>query len=62
MSQAIWCIGQAAVEQKYQYKLQASKVRTKTVLSNIYLAMLIIYDKRYEINTKVLRKVFEVIH
>jgi len=55
------CIGQVAVEQKYHYKLQANTVRTKTVLSNIVLAMQIINDKRYKINEKDLRIVFESI-
>lgn len=58
----LWCIGQVAVEQKYHYKLQANTVRTKTVLSNIYLAMQIIDDKRYEINEKDLQIVFEAVH
>jgi DDE family transposase len=57
----LWCIGQVAVEQKYHYKLQANTVRTKTVLSNIYLAMQIIDDNRYEINEKYFRQVFVTI-
>ncbi len=58
----LWCIGQVAVEKKYHYKLQANTVRTKMVLSNIYLAMQIIDDKRYEINEKDLRLIFVTIH
>jgi len=46
----LWCIGQVAVENKYHYKLQANTVRNKMVLSNIYLAMQIITDPRYEIS------------
>lgn len=57
----LWCIGQVAVEQKYHYKLQANTVRTKTVLSNIYLAMQIIDDQRYEIDEKKFRVVFKTI-
>jgi len=57
----LWCIGQVAIEQKYHYKLQANTVRTKTVLSNIYLAMQIINDKRYKIDEKDLRIIFEKI-
>ena len=57
----LWCIGQAAVEKKYHYKLQANTVRNKTVLSNIYLAMQIIYDKRYQIRVKELRIIFNSI-
>jgi len=55
----LWCIGQVAVEKKYHYKLQANIVRTKMILSNIYLAMQIIDDKRYEINV---RLIFVTIH
>lgn len=57
----LWCIGQVAIEQKYHHKLQANTVRTKTVLSNIYLAMQIINDKRYKIHKKDLRIIFEMI-
>ncbi len=54
----LWCIGQAAVEQQYHHKLQANTVRNKIVLSNIYLAMQIINDSRYEIMETDLKRIF----
>lgn len=44
-----WCIGKLAIDQKYHYHLQTNTTRHKTVLSNIYIAMQIINDKRYKI-------------
>jgi Transposase DDE domain len=55
----LWCIGQTAVQQKYHHRLQANTVRHKTVLSNIYLAMQIINDQRYEIDLIYFRHIFE---
>jgi len=52
----LWCIGQAAIENKYHYKLQANTVRNKIVLSNIYLAMQIVSDPRYEVDEESTRK------
>lgn len=57
----LWCIGKVAVDKKYHYHLQANTVRHKTVLSNIYIAIQIINDKRYTIKKKELRMVFEQI-
>jgi hypothetical protein len=51
-----------AVEKKYHYKWQANTVRSKSVLSNIYLAIQIIDDERYEINEKDLRLILRTIH
>lgn len=58
----LWCIGQVAVAQKYHHQLQANTIRNKTVLSNIYLALQIINDQRYEIKEKALNMVFERIY
>ena len=58
----MWCIGRVAVQQKYNHRLQANTVRCKTVLSNIYLAMQIINDQRYEIDLICFRQVFEKIN
>jgi hypothetical protein len=57
----LWCIGQVAVEQKYHYKLQANSTRDRTVLSNIYLAMQIINDKRYPIDMERFKIIFSTI-
>jgi len=57
----LWCIGKVAVDKKYHLHLQANTVRHKTVLSNIYIAIQIINDKRYTIKKKELRMVFEQI-
>jgi len=58
----LWCIGQTAVQQKYHHRLQANTIRYRTVLSNIYLAMQIINDQRYEIDLIYFRHVFEKIN
>jgi len=55
----LWCIGKVAVDKKYHYRLQANTVRHKAVLSNIYIAIQIINDRRYTIKKKELRMVFE---
>ncbi len=57
----LWCIGQAPVERKYHHRLQANTVRNKTVLSDIYLAMQIINDKRYQIEIKPLKIIIDSI-
>ncbi|MCW8963667.1 MAG: transposase, partial [Gammaproteobacteria bacterium] len=57
----LWCVGKVAVDKKYHYHLQANTIRNKAVLSNIYIAMQIINDKRYKIKKKELRMVFEQI-
>ena len=57
----LWCIGKVAVDKKYHHQLQANTIRHKTVLSNIYIAIQIINDKRYTIKKKELRMVFEKI-
>lgn len=57
----LWCIGKVAVDKKYHYQLQANTTRHKAVLSNIYIAIQIINDKRYTIKKKEFRKVFEQI-
>jgi len=57
----LWCIGKVAVDKKYHYRLQANTTRHKAVLSNIYIAIQIINDKRYKIKKKELRPVFEQI-
>jgi len=58
----LWCIGQTAAQQKYHHRLQANTIRHRTVLSNIYLAMQIINDQRYEIDLIYFRHVFEKIN
>jgi len=58
----LWCIGCAARQKNYHYKLQANTTRNKTVLSAIYLAMQIINDKQYKIKKKELRAVIENIY
>jgi len=55
----LWCIGQAAIENKYHYKLQANTVRNKIVLSNIYLAMQIVSDPRYEVDEESIKNILE---
>jgi len=57
----LWCIGRAAVDKKFHYRLQANTIRHKAVLSYIYIAMQIINDKRYKIKKKELRPIFEQI-
>ena len=57
----LWCMGKVAVDKKYHHYLQANTTRHKTVLSNIYIAMQIINDKRYKIKRKELQIVFEMI-
>ncbi len=57
----LWCIGKAAVDKKYHYRLQANTTRHKTVLSNIYIAIQIVKDDRYKIKIKELTMVFEQI-
>ena len=57
----LWCLGQAGVNKKYHYKLQANTVRNKAVLSNIYIAIQIIGDSRYEIKIEEFTAVFESI-
>jgi len=57
----LWCIGRAAVDKKFHYRLQANTIRHKAVLSYIYIAMQIINDKRYKIKKKELRPIFEKI-
>ncbi len=57
----LWCIGKIAVDKKYHHQLQANTIRHKTVLSNIYIAIQIINDKRYKIKKKELQTVFDQI-
>lgn len=57
----LWCIGKVAIDKKYHHQLQANTIRHKTVLSNIYIAIQIINDKRYTIKKKELQTVFEQI-
>lgn len=57
----LWCIGKAAVDKKYHYHLQANTIRHRAVLSNIFIAMQIINDKRYPIKNKELRIVLKQI-
>lgn len=57
----LWCIGKVAVDKKYHHHLQANTIRHKAVLSNIYIAIQIINDKRYTIKKKELRMVFDQI-
>lgn len=57
----LWCIGKVAVDKKYHHHLQANTIRNKVVLSNIYIAIQIINDKRYKIKKKELQMVFEQI-
>lgn len=57
----LWCIGKVAVDKKYHHHLQANTIRHKAVLSNIYIAIQIINDKRYTIKKKELRMIFEKI-
>ncbi|MCU7960412.1 MAG: IS4 family transposase [gamma proteobacterium symbiont of Bathyaustriella thionipta] len=55
----LWCIGKVAVDKKYHYHLQANTTRHKAVLSNIYIAIQIVNDKRYQIKKKELRRALE---
>jgi len=55
----LWCIGKVAVEKKYHYDLQANTIRHRTVLSNVYIGIQIIRDKRYKIKKKEIKMVFE---
>jgi hypothetical protein len=55
----LWCIGKIAVDKNYHYQLQANTIRYKTVLSNNYIAMQIINDKRYKIKNKEIRITIE---
>jgi len=57
----LWCIGKVAVDKKYHHHLQANTIRHKTVLSNIYIAIQIVKDDRYQIENKELRIIFEQI-
>jgi len=57
----LWCIGKVAVDKNYHHHLQANTIRHRAVLSNIYIAIQIINDKRYTIKKKELRMVFEQI-
>ena len=57
----LWCIGKIAVDKKYHHRLQANTTRHKTVLSNIYIAIQIVKDDRYQIENKELRIIFEQI-
>ena len=45
----LWCIGKVAVDKKHHYRLQTNTTRHKTVLSNIYIAIQIVKDDRYQI-------------
>lgn len=54
----LWCIGQAAINNKYHYRLQANTTRHKAVLSCIYIAIQIVNDKRYKIKKKELQNIF----
>lgn len=53
----LWCIGQVAVENKYHYQLQANTERKKKVLSNIYLGIQVVMDRRYKIDEKDIRNI-----
>ncbi|WP_198266049.1 transposase [sulfur-oxidizing endosymbiont of Gigantopelta aegis] len=55
----LWCIGKVAVNKKYHYDLQANTIRHRTVLSNVYIGIQIIRDKRYKIKKKEIKMVFE---
>lgn len=55
----LWCTGQVAVDKKYHYHLQANTIRHRTVLSNIYIAIQIIQDKRYKIKKKEIKMIIK---
>ena len=55
----LWCVGQVAVDKKYHYHLQANTIKHRTVLSNIYIAIQIVHDKRYKIKKKEIKIIFE---
>ncbi len=55
----LWCIGKVAVNKKYHYDLQANTIRHRTVLSNVYIGIQIVRDKRYKIKKKEIKMVFE---
>ena len=45
----IWCVGRAAIMKKLHYSLQANSVKTRAVLSIIYIGREVIKDERYKI-------------
>ena len=47
------------MNKKYHYDLQANTIRHRTVLSNVYIGIQIIRDKRYKIKKKEIKMVFE---